>query len=158
MLLHFGYFTHEKRNLKAKANYQCVCNTDKSFGWNFIKKETPAQVFSCEFCEISKNIFFKEHIRTTASGLDFCYHLSVFHGKRNWLNIAPRVQIRRVRLFRKKRETSRLSFPQPELVNESTSVAPKKKTQCNLIGKVYLQWKNVSYSLIPFPEQLRHNF
>ena len=25
---------------------------------NFIKKESPAQVFSCEFCEISKNTFF----------------------------------------------------------------------------------------------------
>ena len=25
---------------------------------NFIKKDTPAQVFSCEFCEISKNTFF----------------------------------------------------------------------------------------------------
>ena len=25
---------------------------------NFIKKETQAQVFSCEFCEISKNVFF----------------------------------------------------------------------------------------------------
>ena len=26
--------------------------------FNFIKKETLAQVFSCEFCEISKNTFF----------------------------------------------------------------------------------------------------
>ena len=26
--------------------------------WNFSKKETLLQVFSCEFCEISKNIFF----------------------------------------------------------------------------------------------------
>ena len=34
---------------------------------NFIKKETLAQVFSWEFCEISKNIFFTEHLRTTAS-------------------------------------------------------------------------------------------
>ena len=25
--------------------------------FSFIKKETPAQVFSCEFCEISKNTF-----------------------------------------------------------------------------------------------------
>ena len=25
---------------------------------NFIKRETQAQVFSCEFCEISKNVFF----------------------------------------------------------------------------------------------------
>ena len=29
---------------------------------NFIKKETLAQVFPCEFCEISKNIFFIEHL------------------------------------------------------------------------------------------------
>ena len=29
---------------------------------NFIKKETLAQVFSYEFCEISKNIFFTEHL------------------------------------------------------------------------------------------------
>ena len=34
---------------------------------NFIKKETLAQVFSCEFCEISKNTFFAEHLWTTAS-------------------------------------------------------------------------------------------
>ena len=29
---------------------------------NFIKKETLAQVFSCEFCGISKNIFFTEQL------------------------------------------------------------------------------------------------
>ena len=34
---------------------------------NFIKKETLGQVFSCEFCEISKNTFFKEHLRAIAS-------------------------------------------------------------------------------------------
>ena len=34
---------------------------------NFIMKETLAQVFSCEFCEISKNTFFTEHLWTTAS-------------------------------------------------------------------------------------------
>ena len=33
----------------------------------FIKKEALAQMFSCEFCEISKNIFFTEHLWTTAS-------------------------------------------------------------------------------------------
>ena len=30
---------------------------------NFIKKETLAQVFSCQFCEISKNTFLTEHPR-----------------------------------------------------------------------------------------------
>ena len=34
---------------------------------NVIKKETLAQVFSCEHCKISKNIFFTEHL------LDDCF-------------------------------------------------------------------------------------
>ena len=34
---------------------------------NLIKKATLAQVFSCEFCEISKNTFFTEPLWTTAS-------------------------------------------------------------------------------------------
>ena len=34
---------------------------------NFIKKETLAQVFSCEFCEISKKTLFTEHLRESAS-------------------------------------------------------------------------------------------
>ena len=34
---------------------------------SFIKKETLAQVFSCEFCEISKNTFHIEHLQTSAS-------------------------------------------------------------------------------------------
>ena len=33
----------------------------------FIKKEILAQVFSCEFYEISKNTFFTEHHRATAT-------------------------------------------------------------------------------------------
>ena len=36
------------------------------FKWqlsNFIKKETLAQVLSCEFCEFFKNTFFIEHLR-----------------------------------------------------------------------------------------------
>ena len=50
---------------------------------NFIKKETLAQVFSCEFCEISKNTLFTEHLRTTTSfsfitqiNLKATFHLS----------------------------------------------------------------------------------
>ena len=35
--------------------------------FNFIKKETLAQVFSCEFCEIFKKTHFEEHLRTAAS-------------------------------------------------------------------------------------------
>ena len=38
-----------------------------SQAYNFIKKETLVQVFSCEFCEISKNTAFTEQVRMTAS-------------------------------------------------------------------------------------------
>ena len=30
-------------------------------------RQSLAQVLSCEFCEISKNTFFTEHVRATAS-------------------------------------------------------------------------------------------
>ena len=36
----------------------------------FSKKETLAQVFSCEFCKIPKNTFFTEHLWKTASRKD----------------------------------------------------------------------------------------
>ena len=44
---------------------------------NFIKKETLAQVFSCEFCEISKNTFFIEHL--------WWLLLSYYNKRDNWL-------------------------------------------------------------------------
>ena len=46
-----------------------------------LKKKTLVQVFSCEFCEISKNNFFTERPRTTASDClrskDFCGYVSL---------------------------------------------------------------------------------
>ena len=39
--------------------------------WIFIKKETLAQVFSCEFCEISKNTFFYKTPLVAASLLTY---------------------------------------------------------------------------------------
>ena len=46
----------------------------QSWACNFIKKESLAQVLSCEFCEISKNTFHTEHIWETAS-FPFFYFL-----------------------------------------------------------------------------------
>ena len=34
---------------------------------DFIKQDILTQVFSCEFCEISKNTFFAEHLLATVS-------------------------------------------------------------------------------------------
>ena len=39
----------------------------QTLAYNFIKKETLAQVFSCEFYEIFKNTFFTEHHRANVS-------------------------------------------------------------------------------------------
>ena len=50
----------EIENTKKKKKNSEACN--------FTKKEALSQVFSCEFCEISKNNFSTEHLQTTASG------------------------------------------------------------------------------------------
>ena len=43
------------------------------------QKETPTQVFFCKICEIFKNTYFEEHLRTTASKL-------LFREKPHWPN------------------------------------------------------------------------
>ena len=43
---------------------------------NFIKKETLAQLFSCEFFEISKNTFLTEHLEASTS---ICGWLFLLH-------------------------------------------------------------------------------
>ena len=48
-------------------------------GLQLFKKETLAQVFSCEFCEISKNTFFKKHLWATASAIMYCRYIMM-----NW--------------------------------------------------------------------------
>ena len=39
-----------------------------------IVKMSPAQVFSSKFCKIYKNLFFTEHLRTTASGFFYSFY------------------------------------------------------------------------------------
>ena len=47
----------------------CILIKWQASAYNFVnKKETLAQVFSCEFWEIFKKIIFTEHFWTTASG------------------------------------------------------------------------------------------
>ena len=58
-------------------NKWCSCN--------FIKKETLAQVFCCEFCEIAKNNSFTEHLRTTAP--DWSHHWHRHHYQHRHSNI-----------------------------------------------------------------------
>ena len=48
----------------TRVSFLINCRPEAS---NFIKKETLAQVFSCELYEISKNTFFTEHLRVTTS-------------------------------------------------------------------------------------------
>ena len=75
LLKDFAVFTGKHLYLFNKDTLQRVdaatCRVEsRSLACNFIKKETLAQVFSCEFCEISKNNFFIEHLWTAASERD----------------------------------------------------------------------------------------
>ena len=51
----------------AKSTGKHQCQSLFFQACNFIKKETLAQVFSCEFCEISKNTFFQRTPLVAAS-------------------------------------------------------------------------------------------
>ena len=65
--------------VKFTGKHQCqslfLIKLHRPEACNFIKKDNLAQVFSCEFCEISNNTSFTEHFWTTASEADFskCY-------------------------------------------------------------------------------------
>ena len=64
MYIRFG---KSYRNSHRKRFIKKMFRKKKPQACNFIKKETPVQVFSCEFCEILKNVLFKELFRVTAS-------------------------------------------------------------------------------------------
>ena len=59
---------------------------------NLIKKETLAQVFSCEFCEISKNIFSYRISLVAASGVKYEKHFIHVISQLGWpCNINPEI-------------------------------------------------------------------
>ena len=75
-------FCEKKVFLKISQNSQENTCTRTSFliqACNIIKKEALAQVFSSEFCEISKNTFFIEHLCAAASKR--FKNVSVYFGK-----------------------------------------------------------------------------
>ena len=65
VLRNFAKFTG--KHLCLSLFFNKVAGLRPGTAYNFIKKETLAQVFSYEFCEISKNTIFTEHLRATAS-------------------------------------------------------------------------------------------
>ena len=68
---------------------------------NFIKKEARAQVFSCH-CEISKNLFFTEHVWTTASKLAPYLLIDAVTARDVLANLIASTQLIRVRDVDKK--------------------------------------------------------
>ena len=57
------FYIYRKSILKAEA----TTGGCRPHACNFIKIETLAQMFSCEFCKISKGTFFTEHVWATVS-------------------------------------------------------------------------------------------
>ena len=55
---------NSQENTSAEVSFQYNCRPQAC---NFIKKETPTQVFPREFCETFKNTFFTKHFRAAAS-------------------------------------------------------------------------------------------
>ena len=84
---HVQYKTFPARNLYTFYLGHCFTVSFKFSSIFFIllfsqfKKETLVHVFCCQFCEISKNTFFTEHLWTTASVhlKSLFYHIVIAH-------------------------------------------------------------------------------
>ena len=55
---------NSQENNRARVSFLITLQASP---YNFIKKETLVQLFSCEFYELFKNTFITEHLRATAS-------------------------------------------------------------------------------------------
>ena len=138
----------------AKFTGKHLCQSiflKKAQACNFIKKETLAQVFSCEFWNISKNTFFTEHIRTTASGESFkiiIIQSPYFHRSKNlYRSTRPEVFCKRgvLRKFAKftgKQLCQRLLFRPTTLLKKSLC------HKCFPMNWVYLLLQNTSGGFI----------
>ena len=67
---------NSQENTCARVSCSINCRPQ---AYNFVKKETLGQVFSCEFCEISKNTFFHRTLLVAAS--DICNVLLVIYSE-----------------------------------------------------------------------------
>ena len=71
--------SHHRCSIKAVLKNLAIFTTRKHLWWSVflimlqtsrpatLLKKTPAQVFSCEYCKIFKNIYFEDHLQTAAS-------------------------------------------------------------------------------------------
>ena len=78
MLLHVtGKFPEAVAQIcSVKKVFLQIHKKARALACNFIKKETLAQIFSVEFCEISKNTFFPKHLWAIASHIFKFYKYS----------------------------------------------------------------------------------
>ena len=60
-------FVKLQENSRARDTF--LINLQSALNFN---KETSPQVFSCEFCKISRKPFFAKHLQTIASVLQYC--------------------------------------------------------------------------------------
>ena len=65
---------NSQKNTYARVSFLIKLQTHAC---NFIKKETLAQVFSCEFCKIFKKTFFTENFLKTASAIQKRFSLKM---------------------------------------------------------------------------------
>ena len=100
-----------------------------------IKKEALALVFSCKFCEISKNNFSTEHLQTTASGQivsNLCYH--------HWLKMA----------LRRKKRNSESHYLQEKGFHSIFLPLEKWTISRKHVKRLSKHWKQITYGAYGF--------
>ena len=79
---------NSQENTWARVYFLIKLQVARVEACNFIKKETPAQVFSCDFVKVSMKTFFTEHLWMTASNLTkFIFPFNLFQAVRVYLDL-----------------------------------------------------------------------
>ena len=105
----------------------------------FIKKEAPTQVFSSEFCEIFKNIFFAEHLRATVSGRglapDFISKKKLFKSKK----LSIQVELRTFSTYTTITTAGKIKFSIKDFFRKCDQIRRKLRIWSHLLKKSLME-------------------
>ena len=129
--------------LKKKIFLKISQNSQFGRPYSFIKKGTLAQMFSSEFCEIFKGIFFAEHLWTTASvntkiWLQFRSKRRLKKKPHTVLFLRTFSKVSKFSLMVLKSKKNRLRLRTPEWESDRMKIIPRKS---NLIYKICWYFK-----------------
>ena len=135
-----------QENTCGRVSFLIKCRPEAC---NFVKKETPVQMFSCEFFKISRNTFFTEHLLWLLLNSKSCFlKISIF----SWFRTSRLrsclyeenypTQVRRLTWVRSQ-QNGVFRFVKTNHLYENWFISPKRRSHVNG-DEISLRWDDFS--------------